>query len=175
MPNSEVLRSLFSGNVHAEVDPWSENGVAAEYRAVWPAEFAVAARIHAKEDPQLPRMFAGGKLNYPTATASGIDPKMLAQVPYRVRHAIAAEPSQPQAYAMLEQYADDPFAEVDHEGLRAAVARIREWANIPADQLTDAEQADLYERVMAPVRAGVAGQVERRMAYRSDDAVRVSR
>lgn len=171
MPNTENLRSLFSGNVYAEVDPWSENGVAAEFRAAWPAEFAIASRVHAQDDPQLPRMFAGGKQNLPTSLASGIDPKMLAQVPYRVRHAIAAEPSQSKAYAMLEQYADDPFAEIDHKGLRDAVARISEWSNVPADQLTEGEQAALYERVMAPVR----DQVERRITYASAQAQYVSR
>lgn len=166
MPKVETLRSLFvNGNV--SIDPWSENGVAAEYRAMWPEEFAIAARFHAKDDPKLPGMFAGGKQNFPTATASGIDPEMLAQVPYRVRHAIAGEPSQARAYAMLEKHADDPFAEIDHDGLREAVARITQWANVPTEALTEAETAGLYERLYAPVKAEEARRGDRLAAYQA--------
>jgi hypothetical protein len=78
-----------------------------------------------------PTLFHSGDL--PPFTASGIDPKILLNVPWQARHPVAAAPTTAHAYALLDQYTG-PEAEIaaalnfgGHPGNVAYKARVRNW------------------------------------------------
>jgi hypothetical protein len=52
-----------------------------------------------------PRLFANG--DYPTSTASGLDPQALVGLPWRARLAAAWEPTMASAHQIAERYADE--------------------------------------------------------------------
>jgi len=66
---------------------------------------ALAAAAMA-EDPDPPRLF--GTRDLPVATASGIDPSVLASVPWQARRAIAAARTRADAYDLLDKFTDAP-------------------------------------------------------------------
>lgn len=104
------------------VDPYAVLGVAEEVRVGSPGVWAVAVR----DDGPAPKMFANGMLDVPTFTASGIDPGLLLRLPYRCRHWAAAEPDRAAVHGLFETV--DEYSELRHEGLDAAVNRVRAWA-----------------------------------------------
>lgn len=130
------MPSRVSGNrFRVSLDPYGLNPLAEDYRQVNAETYNLAL---SKAGPP-PKMFAGGTADLPAFTASGIDPQHLLKLPYAVRHYVAALADPSAAHGIFEQYADDPYATFDHEGLQAAVVRMREWASgrmdrMPADE-----------------------------------------
>lgn len=135
------MPSRVSGNrFRVSLDVYGLNPLADDFRQVNPATYDVAL---SKAGPP-PKMFAGGTADLPAFTASGIDPTHLLKLPYTARHHAAALADPSAAHGIFEQYADDPHVVFDHEGLQAAVVRMREWASGRMDRLpTDVEALPL--------------------------------
>jgi len=72
-------------------------------------------------------MFTGGTADLPAFTASGIDPRLLLELPYRLRHYAAALADPVEVHGLFEQHSTDPHAAAPHQGLDEAVARVRAW------------------------------------------------
>jgi hypothetical protein len=116
--------SLISGHGHrVNIDPYGLNPLAQDYRQVNPDTYGVAL---SKAGPP-PKMFSQGTADLPAFTASGIDPQLLLKLPYTARHAAAAEPGLSAVHALFEQA--DPYLTLPHEGLDAAIGRVRDWAS----------------------------------------------
>ncbi|KIC66309.1 hypothetical protein [Pseudarthrobacter phenanthrenivorans] len=103
----------------------------------------------AKAEETPPTMWATGDL--PPFTASGLDPQLLAMVPWQIRHAAALEPDRAKVLAMVEDGAglESLHTEEEHEGLRNYRERVNNWLsgkNRPKDQpLSEEENNDFYE------------------------------
>jgi hypothetical protein len=158
-----IIQNSFDPKIATSVDPWAANGLADEYREAYPEDFAIATRVNGP----VPKMFVAGKADLPDMVSAGYDPAALMRVPWRMRHYVAAEPVASTAHALIEKNASDPEANAHHEGLKLAYSRIKEWASVPADQLTEAESAALFERIYAPVRAEEARRGDRLAAYQA--------
>jgi len=99
------------------------------------------AAMAASEKRPAPTLFAAGDL--PPFTASGIDPKVLLQVPWQARHPVAAAPTTASAYQLVQDYSGpdaEMAAAVDHSGHPANVdyeARVHSWLveGMSGDQL----------------------------------------
>jgi len=120
-------------------DPYGANPLAEEMKARDPLRYEAVAAVK-----QSPKLFAGGTADVPPFTASGIDPQLLLRLPVGIRHAAAANPDITQVHAWFENYIDQPDAEIDHDGLRAAKLRMAHWlANTDLDTRTpEQRQAD---------------------------------
>ncbi|MFY1656906.1 hypothetical protein [Micromonospora sp. WMMD1274] len=124
--------------VHASTPGSTQGGAAAGGRtrpgnplvehlaAAAPTEYHAACQVR-----PAPTLFEGGDL--PAFTASGIDPAMLARVPWQARHAIAATPDRARAAAMIEDMSGEEaetLAQLYH-GSDAAnrdyVLRVQQW------------------------------------------------
>lgn len=99
-----------------------------ELRATHPELVAAAER-----GGRAPTMFAGGDL--PSSSASGIDPKALAALPWRARLAAAWEPTLVEAHRLAEEYADPELgawmssqALANHPAVRDYIGRVNNWA-----------------------------------------------
>lgn len=92
---------------------WSPMVEASPDRTVYPTYVDELRATHpelvraAESGGPPPSMFAGG--DYPTTTASGIDPAALAGLPWRARLAAAWEPSLVEAHRIVEIYSDSEF------------------------------------------------------------------
>lgn len=87
-----------SGNAYAA------SPVADRIQASNPNEFRAASPVKGA-----PKLFgANNDRDLPIIMASGLDPAILMEVPWQVRHRIAAEPDRGKVYRLLENYADDP-------------------------------------------------------------------
>lgn len=64
----------------------------------------------------------------PPFLASGVDPRVLLLLPWRVRHAAATAPNAADVLAWIEQYRNEPDAEQPSEGLDAYISRMCGWA-----------------------------------------------
>lgn len=105
-----------------------------------------SASARASEPP--PRLFNSGDGDVPAATASGLPPETLYEIPWRARHAVAAEPDRGRAYHLVEKYSGpdgETLAEMDH-GKSHEVAEYREavkqWAGRNASD--DAVFSSMY-------------------------------
>ena len=128
-------RSLVSGsNYWVNLDAHGVNPLAEDYRQVNAGTYQVAEN---KAGPP-PKMFAGGTADLPPFLASGLNPQLLLQLPYTARHAAAAEPDVAKVHAIFEQSSEDPHLIVAHEGLNAAVGRVRAWASGRMDKSPEA-------------------------------------
>ena len=118
--------SLISGPTHqVTIDAHGANPLAEDYRQVNADTYGVAL---SKAGPP-PKMFSGGTADRPPFTASGLDPRLLDQLPYTARHAAAAEPDMAKVHSLFEQASTDPHLTIPHDGLHAAIGRIRDWAS----------------------------------------------
>jgi hypothetical protein len=116
-----TIQSLFNSRAVVTIDPWRPNPIADDASLSVPVTYN-AAQVSGGEPPTF---FALGDL--PTFLASGVDPQVLTSLPYRVRHAAAAEPSAAAVLDMIERYNDNPDAELPSEGFANAVERTRSW------------------------------------------------
>jgi hypothetical protein len=128
-------RSLISGPNHwVSIDAHGLNPLAEDYRGVNPDTYGVSV---SKAGPP-PKMFSGGTADLPAFLASGLDPQLLLQLPATARHAAAAEPDVAKVHAIFEQAGSDPYLTIGHEGLDAAIGRVRAWASGRMDKTTEA-------------------------------------
>lgn len=116
---------------------WGRNPLVEAVRTKQPGRYTAALA----KGPA-PSLFASGDL--PPFTACSIDPEVLLQVPWTVRHPLAAEPDRGAALALVERYSG-PGGEVDaaveyggHPGNIAYETAVSAWL---AGGDTD---ADLY-------------------------------
>lgn len=148
MPKHTVRGLLASDNRDVYVDPFDTNPL--EQEAAWRWH-----ELYMAKTSQAPKMFQGGQADVPAFTASGLDPQQLLKLPAGVRHYAAAEPDLEKVHGLFEQYANDPYAIVPHEGLKEAARRIEKWMaspDAPADTRTpeqvkaddDALYAEIY-------------------------------
>ena len=100
---------------------FARNPLADQIRASNP----VLAELAAADAPA-PTLFAGGDL--PSFTASGVDPKVLTELPWQLRHAAAAEPDRGQVLAMV-QNPDEALSlgGGNHPGNDEYSGRIAQW------------------------------------------------
>lgn len=136
------ITSLISPPAKVSIDPYGRNPLAEDCRQASKPAYDIAVR---NPGPP-PKLFTNGTADLPAFTASGIDPRLLLKLPYTARHYAASEPDPAQIHAFFEQYADDPYAHVAHEGLHLAVRRVYDWASgkmarKPAD---DPKLSDLF-------------------------------
>jgi hypothetical protein len=130
------MGSLFARRT-VQIDPYGLNPLLDDYRQINPVLVDIATR----QNGEPPKMFLGGLADLPEFTSSGIPPESLLRLPFRIRHAVAAEPSLPKAQHLFEVYADWPDAVSDHQGLREAVDRFNSWlTRIPQDPSPDPEE-----------------------------------
>ena len=127
-----TMNSTVSPGHQVTVDGYSRNEPADEYRQVNADTYAVASQ---KAGPP-PKAFQGGHADLPAFTASGVDPQLLLQLPYRCRHYTAADGDAATVHGIFEQYAHDEHATLDHQGLTDAIGRIRDWASGRIDRPT---------------------------------------
>jgi hypothetical protein len=119
-------------------DPYSANPILEDMRSRDAAHFDALQEIAPP-----PRLFAGGTADLPSFTSSGIDPKLLLQLPYGIRHHAAAEPDVAAVHALFEQFAHTPDAVIKHPGLDDAWQRVEQWFDQEADARTpEQRQAD---------------------------------
>jgi hypothetical protein len=88
------------------VDPvlYAANPLLDEMRRDRPALVSAAMA----EGPNPPRLFGGSDL--PPFTASGLDPRILATLPWALRRPAAAMPTLKEAYELVERYGDPDSA-----------------------------------------------------------------
>ncbi len=118
-------RSTFNATLVVQLDPYGRNPLVDDLRQSVPAAYALAMR----EGPP-PTLFASGDL--PPFCASGIDPQMLAKVPWFLRHEAAAGTNPGTVLAMIEDTATDPdghLFESRTAGATEYVARMHAWAS----------------------------------------------
>ena len=131
--------------------------------ALNPLVAKVRAEATAAGEPQptggAPTLFASGDL--PSFCASGLSPETLLQVPWEARHAMAAAPTQAEAYAILQACTggdqgasaeDIAFYDYsDHPGNADYAQRVRQWQ---LDAVTDDQIEAMF--VSHPMGAKVA-------------------
>lgn len=78
-----------------------------EIRLSHPEIIAAAER----SDGALPELFPGSG-DYPSVTASGVDPRVLDELPWRVRLVAAADPSRPRVVEMVRDFGGDDGEEL---------------------------------------------------------------
>jgi hypothetical protein len=92
----------------ADPDLYAPNPILAELRRAKPALVAAAMA----EDSNPPQLF--GDADYPPFTASGLDPRLLASLPWPLRRPVAAAATLAEAWHMVDKYAGTPdMAKVD--------------------------------------------------------------
>ena len=83
-----TIGSLVQSGQVAEIDPYSPTALEDEYKSINSNVYSLALR----DVGPAPKMFLAGTSSLPEFTASGIAPESLLKLPYRVRHAAAADP-----------------------------------------------------------------------------------
>jgi hypothetical protein len=112
-------------------------------------------------NPSPPTLFASGDL--PPFTASGLDPAILANVPWYSRHALAAEGDRGKALDMYERLTG-PEAVVaaadyqNHQGNSEYQSRVLGWAMAGADRLEE-QQEEARQAAAVDEAAAVAAAV----------------
>jgi hypothetical protein len=91
-----------------------------------------------------PQMFTSGPL--PIITGSGLDPDLLRNVPWRLRHSAALSPSRAHVLQIIETGDEHLQTREGHDALRAYMGEVRRWAATPPppEPLTDDEIATLF-------------------------------
>lgn len=136
-PKLTVRGFLAADNREVYVDPFDGNPLEQEAAYRWP-------ELHSAKKSPAPKLFQGGQADVPAFTASGLDPQQLLKLPAGVRHYAAAEPDLERVHGLFEQYANDPYAIVPHEGLKQAAQRVEKWMarpDEPADTRTPEQVA----------------------------------
>lgn len=125
---SYVAASAYAPGVDASPPMAGYANAVEELRSTHPALVRAAER-----GGPAPTMFAGG--DYPSSTASGIDPRALDSLPWRARLAASWEPTLAGAHRIAEQYTDDEIGawEASQDlGRKPAVAdyiaHVQQWA-----------------------------------------------
>ncbi|MDP9092278.1 MAG: hypothetical protein M3N95_04880 [Actinomycetota bacterium] len=170
----QTQTSVFNPLRKVTLDPYGPNPLEEDMKGSPAYDMAKASGV------PVPKMFQGGQSDLPVFTASGIDPKLLMQLPYRIRHAVAAEPDPAAVHGIFEEHAHQPDVIMPHIGLDDAIGRMSTWAstagvNPQEDALKAGEQAadakrlaDIaslpaarrvaMEAAMAKLNAGQAGR-----------------
>jgi hypothetical protein len=142
MPTIQIT-SLVAGNQYrVNIDPWALNPLADDLHQANPTVYTIAVQ---RAGPP-PKMFTDGIADLPAFTSSGLDPGELLRLPYTLRHHAASLSDRAQLHGLFEEYSSDPYARVDHTGLREAILRVRAWASGRMDR--DAGQRVGLERGM---------------------------
>ncbi|MCU1612779.1 MAG: hypothetical protein JWO98_319 [Frankiales bacterium] len=117
----EPVRSIFAPTVVVNIDQWGVNPLLEDAQQAVPAAVALATQ----QNGEPPTMFDSGDL--PPFTASGVDPRFLALLPWRIRHAAAMAPNAVVVLGWVEQYGHDDTVEMRSPGLDEYVGRFRMW------------------------------------------------
>jgi hypothetical protein len=129
-----TMDSLIVGpRAKVEVDPYGMNPLAEDCRQASPAAYNVAL---AKAGPP-PKLFTDGTADLPAFTAAGFDPVELMRLPALTRHHVASVADPAIVHRLFEELASDPYARIDHPGLRDAILRVRDWASGRMDRDRD--------------------------------------
>ncbi len=128
-----TITSLIAPPAKVSIDPYGPNPLAEDYQQVSPTTFKTSTT----NAGPVPKMFTGGTADLPMFTASGLDPKLLSQLPYTARHYVAALPDLAVVHSIFEEHADDPYLTYRHEGLDAAIRRVTDWASGRMDRNRD--------------------------------------
>lgn len=126
--------SIFNNAVEVTIDAAGPNPLLEDVAQTIPWCYEQA--VQAGDLP--PTVFNSGDL--PPFTASGLDPKLLLELPWQVRHYAAASESRAEVLALVEQYAEDPTV-VDGAyttaGTENYLDRMRAWLVGPAAPTPD--------------------------------------
>ena len=173
-PNRAVTqRSTFNPTTTVHIDPWSANPLLDDAEQAQPALTAMARTSNG--DP--PTQFVSG--DFPPFLASGVDPTHLMRLPFRMRHAAAAETSPAAVLKMVETHGTDPDAQAPSPGLDEYRNRMSGWLrgtwtnpNAPAvDAATqEAAAADLYDSMFGASDAATAAKRAPAIAAAADFA-----
>lgn len=116
------------GPALAEPDAYAANPLVDEIRSRNPALYAAALA-----DGPPPQLFESGAL--PPFTASGVDPMLLARLPWQARLAAASAPDRGEVLEIIEETQGDPggaaLSFAHHPGVDAYAARVRAWLSGP--------------------------------------------
>jgi hypothetical protein len=113
--------SVFAPPMTVMVDPWSVNPLLDDANQSVPA--LVRAATTTNGEP--PTMFDSG--DFPPFTGSGIDPRFLASMPWKIRHAAAMDPNATRVLTWVEQYGHDATVEMPTDGQSNYISRFRSW------------------------------------------------
>lgn len=108
-----------------------------------------------------PTLFAAGDL--PDFTASGIDPKVLLQVPWNARPTLAAEPSKSKVFAAVEQFNgvedlhEAELVAIDYDLVSPAVAEYQRRVNAWLAAAMTEQEAMVHLGFASPDTLGGAG------------------
>jgi len=155
-------RSVFVPAVTVLVDPWSVNPLLDDAKQTVAA--TVAAATVTNGEP--PTMFDSGDL--PPFIASGVDPRFLANLPWRIRHAAAMETSSLTVLKWVEEFGHDDTVDMPVAGQWQYINRFRDWLagwwTNPSFKGVDASaqaaaDADLYDALFAADEAARAAKL----------------
>lgn len=156
-------RSVFKPAFTVLVDPWAVNPLLDDANQSVPATVAAATVTNG----QAPTMFDSGDL--PPFTASGVDPRFLANLPWKIRHAAAMEASSVTVLKWVEEFGHDDTVDMAVGGQWQYINRFRDWlagrwtnpSFKGADAATQATaDADLYASLFAADEAARAAKVD---------------
>src|SRR4051812_26420822 len=100
MPQTITTASLISPGAQVTINPWATNPLADD-----------ALQVSAlKPKAPAPKMFTGGTADLPAFTASGIDPRLLLDLPFTCRHYVAALASPVEVHGLFELVSTNPTA-----------------------------------------------------------------
>jgi hypothetical protein len=168
--------SQFGNQGVVMVDPWSVNPLLEDAQQSVPALVELARKTGG--DP--PTLFESG--DAPPFMASGVDPRYLAVLPWKVRHAAAMESDPGRVLAYVEDYANEPDANVPTPGLAAYISRFGDWLSgrwinpaFAGISATDhaASESDFYDSMFGAQDA--AASLKRAAVNKQDAALRASR
>jgi hypothetical protein len=131
------------------IHPWFTAPLALAMADTWPAKVRYALAIN----PNVPTMWSTGDL--PAFTASGIDPELLLELPWGVRHAAALESERGQVLSWLDIYGDNPMGYIRTDALTHYIDASAKWLN--AKPLGDAQIAELDPELRAEYEAARTG------------------
>jgi hypothetical protein len=97
---------------------------------------------------EAPEMFSTGVL--PVFTASGIDPELLRNVRWTLRHAAAMSASRALVLQMIETGDANLQTREGHEALTTHFGEVWRWATTPPTQPTDDEAQSLFSTLFPP-------------------------
>lgn len=161
--------SRFNPHGQVQIDPFAANPLLDDaMQAVGPT-----ARAATVTNGDAPKMFASGTADLPPFTASGIDPRLLMQLPYQLRHLAASDPDPASVLSLFERQAGQPDI-IDPEqavgsGLAEYEGRMSDWLSgkwtNPSHGHVDPEQAaaaddDVFNSLLGGQAARHQAQIE---------------
>jgi hypothetical protein len=156
------FRSLFVSSMTVMVDPWSVNPLLDDAQQSVP-QLVNAATITNGEPPT---MFDSGYL--PPFTGRGVDPRFLALMRWKIRHAVAMDPNATRVLTWVEQYGHDTDVDMPTQGQHDYVGRFRGWlagkwtnpnfAGATPEQKAEAE-GDVFDSLFAATDAAHAAKI----------------